>query len=296
MLKTTRDLVVIVCALVLLIFAVCYFIDTPATQASSITPGAISAADLIQTIQTTGQYRGKTAAVYNIMGRRAGFTSTSVLNDVVQFANGTAAIPILTGVEPLEVVSSSVNDTNTGPGTGANQVKVTYIDASNNLVQSAAISLDGTTAVAAGFTAIEPLWMNVSTVGTGTVAAGNIRLRVVSGSVECEQITAGGNMSLSGRFMIPTGYTGYVAYWSSHAINNDQDLRIRAQLDPTTRAFSAPYHFIDTDYVPNNTGSSTFPPFLKIPALAKVKVSTLSAATGATIRADATFAVIIIAN
>jgi len=266
------------------------------TSASSITPGAISAADLIQTVQTTGQYRGKAAFCYNIMGRRAGFTSTSVLNDVVEFANGTAAIPVLTGVEPLEIVSSSANDTNTGPGTGANQVKVTYIDASNNLVESAAILLNGTTAVAAGFTAIEPLWMHVSTVGTGTIAAGNIRLRIVSGSVECEQISAGGNMSLSSRFMIPTGYTGYLATWNSHAINNDQDLRMRAQLDPTTRAFSAPYHFIDNDYLPSNTGSSSFPPFLKIPALARIKVSTLSAGTGATIRAETTFVLVIIAN
>ena len=295
MLKTIRDLVVIVCALVLLMFAVLYFIDTPATQASSITPAGIISTDLIQTIQTTGQYKGKTAFVFNILGRRAGFTSTSVLNDIKEFANGTAAIPILTGSEPLEIVSSAAADT--AAGAGARNVAVTYIDASNNLVQSAPINLNGTTPVAAGFTAIEPLWMEVSAVGTaGGVAAGNIILRVVSGAVEIEQVSAGGNRSQSARAMVPTGYTGYALNWNSHAISNDQDLRFRAQLNSFTRAFSATFHFIDTDYLASNTGSLSNTPFLKIPALAKIKVSTLSAGTAGTIRAETSFTLVLIQN
>ena len=296
MLKTTRDLVVfIVCSLVLLFSAVLYFLNVPATQASSITPAGTISTDLIQTIQTTGQYKGKTAFVFNILGRRAGFTSTSVLNDIKEFANGTAAIPILAGTEPLEIVSSAAGDT--AAGAGAQNVKVTYIDASNNIVQSAAINLNGTTPVAAGFTAIEPLWMEVSAVGTaGGVAAGNIVLRVVSGAVEIEQVSAGGNRSLSARAMVPTGYTGYVLNWNSHAINNDQDMRIRAQVDTFTRAFAAPFHFIDADYLASNTGSLSNTPFLKIPALAKIKVSTLSAGTGATIRAETSFTLVLIQN
>lgn len=256
--------------------------------------------DLVQTIQLSGKWWGKTAIVYRILGRRAGFTSTSVLNDVVEFANGTAAIPVLTGVEPLELVSSSAQDA--AAGTGVKSVKLTYIDSTNNLVESAAISLTGVTPVALGFTMLQPLWMESVAPGSGasvaenTVAAGNIRLRIVAGSVECEQITAGGNKSLSARFMVPTGYTAYVSSWESHAINNDQDMRMRAQVDTVTRALMALYHFIDTDYLPSNTGSSSEPPFMKIPALSKIKVSTISAGTAGTVRADTSFTIVLIAN
>jgi hypothetical protein len=250
--------------------------------------------DLIQTIQLTGKYQGKNAFVFNVMGRRAGFTSTSVLNDVVEFANGTAAIPVLTGVEPLEIVSSSANDT--AAGTGARTVKVVYIDATNNLVESAAIALNGVTPVAAGFTAIEPLWMEVDSVGSGIVSAGNIRLRVVAGAVECEQISAGGNRSLSGRFKIPTGYTAFIPSWNAHAVNADQDLRLRAEVETLSRVLSTVYHFIDTDYLPLNTGSISLPPFLKLPALARVKVSTLAGATAGTNRVDVSFVIVLISD
>lgn len=285
-----------VAAVVLLAGAMLWWHQTP-VRASEIV-AAVPLPEMVQSIQLTGNWYGHRALAFNIMGRRAGFTSTSVLNDVVEFANGTAAIPILTGVEPLELVSSSAQDA--PAGSGIQSVRVTYIDATNNIVESAAIVLNGTTPVAAGFTAVEPLWMDSTAAGSGgtgnTVAAGNIRLRVVSGSVECEQISAGGNKSLSGRFMVPTGYTAYIPYWNAHAINNDQDIRLRAQVTTLNRTLSALYHFIDTDYLPLNTGSISYPPFLKLPALAKIKVSTLSAATGATIRVDVTFSVVLIAN
>ena len=111
--------------------------------------------DMAHACSTTGKYLSRACSVFNIIGRRAGFTSTSVLNDVKEFANSTAAIPVIT---------------------------------SNNLVESAAITLNGTAAVAAGFTANEILWMETTAVGSEAVAVGNIRLRVVTGSIEIEQL------------------------------------------------------------------------------------------------------------
>lgn len=252
------------------------------------------ARDLLQTVQLSGIYASKSAFTFNVMGRRAGFTSISILNDVVEFANGVANIPVLTGLETLEVVSSNVNDNSIG--TGVRAVKVTYINTSNNLVESLAIPLNGVTPVAAGFTAIEPLWMESSTVGSGGVAAGNIRLRTVVGSVECEQVTAGDNKSMSGRFMIPTGYTGYLSSWNAHATNNDQDLRLRATVNSFDRSLSTVYHIVDKQLLALNTNSLALLPFIRLAPLSRVKVSTFAGATGAAVKADVSFVITIIQN
>lgn len=252
-------------------------------------------ANLIETIQTTGLYQGKTAVVYNVMGRRAGFTSTSVQNDVKEFDNGVAVNPVLSN-STLDIISSSVSDTNTA-GTGVRTVKVIYINNTNNLVQSAAIALNGTTLVTSVLTGVnEVLWMEAETVGSGGIAAGNIRLRINGGTVEVEQISAGGNKSLSARFMIPTGYTGYIPFWDGHAINNDQDMRLRATVNSFDRSLSSVYKFQDNKYLALNTNSSDDLQFMKFPALSKIKISTFSGATGATVRCDASFPIILIQN
>ena len=220
--------------------------------------------DMAHACSTTGKYLSRACSVFNIIGRRAGFTSTSVLNDVKEFANSTAAIPVIT---------------------------------SNNLVESAAITLNGTAAVAAGFTANEILWMETTAVGSEAVAVGNIRLRVVTGSIEIEQISIGGNKSLSARFRVPTGYTGYLINWDGAAVNNDQDLRLRAEVASLNRALTAGiYHFQSGAYIPSNNAHFTILPYLKVPALCRIKVSTFSAGVAGTVRAETSFTIVIIAD
>jgi hypothetical protein len=253
-----------------------------------------SIADLIETIQTEGVYRGKAARVYTILGRRAGFTSTSVMNDVKEFDNAVAEIPILTGAEALEIISDSASDT--AAGTGARTVTVTYINGSNALVESGAITLNGVAAVAAGFTALEILWMETATAGSGGVAAGNVRLRTVAGPVELEQITAGGNKSRSARFRVPTAHTAYLVDWEASAISSRQDMRLRAQVNTIDRSLSTVYKFQDTHYLPEDQTAVIPLSFLKIPALATVKVSTISNGTPSSNRADCSFDICVIAN
>lgn len=253
-----------------------------------------SIADLIETIQTEGLYRGKTAAVYRILGRRAGFTSTSVMNDVKEFDNAVADIPILTGAEALEIISDNAADT--AAGTGARTVKVTYIDGSNALVESGAITLNGVAAVAAGFTALEILWMETSTAGSGGVVAGNVRLRTVVGPVELEQITLGGNKSRSARFRIPTAHTAYLVRWDGSAVLSRQDMRLRALVNTRDRSLSTVYKFQDNMYLPEDQLEIRPLPFMKIPALATVKVSTISNGTPSSNRADCSFDICVIAN
>lgn len=250
--------------------------------------------DVVEIIQQTGKYLGKTAYCFNVMGRRAGFTSTSVINDVKEFDNGVADIPILSN-STLDIISSSANDA--AAGTGVQTVKVVYINNSNNMVQSAAITLNGVTLVTSVLTGVnEVLWMETDTVGSGVVAAGNIRLRINGGTVEVEQISAGGNRSLSARFMVPTGYTAYLRQWDGHSINNDQDMRLRATVNSFDRSISSAYKFQDNKYLAVNTNSPDDLPFLKFPALCKIKVSTISAGTAGAVRCDTSFFIILIAD
>lgn len=245
-------------------------------------------------IARTGKYMGKTAYAFNILGRRAGFTSTSVYNDVKEYDNSVANIPVLSN-STLDIISSNANDTIAG--TGVRQVKVVYIDNSNNLVESAAINLNGTTLVTSVLTGVNfVLWMEAVTVGSGNVAAGNIRLRINGGTIEVEQITAGGNKSRGGAVMIPTGYTGYITSLQGTAVSTTQNILLRATVNTLDRSLSSVYHYVDNLYLTDSQVDRSDFHSLKLPALCKVKVSTISGATGVGNRADVSFNLILIAD
>lgn len=256
---------------------------------------------LTESVQLTGLFLGKTAKVFHILGRRAGFTSTTILNDIKEFDNSVAATPTMTGLENLEIVSSSANDTL--GGTGTNKVKITYLDTSNNMVESSDVSTNGTTPVSIAWHANDIYWMESSLDGSNSVAVGNIVLRIVGPGAQLEQISAGGNKSLSARFTVPAGYTGYVSTWDGSAIvtsgaaNTDyQELRLRATVDTFTRA-STPgiYHFQDIMFASAQQGVATLDiPFFSMPQLTKIKVSTYSSGTSSVNRADCSFVVVMI--
>lgn len=246
-------------------------------------------------IARTGKYNGKTAYAFNILGRRSGFTSTSVFNDVKEYDNAVANIATLSN-STLDIISSSASDTNTA-GTGVRQVKVVYIDNSNNLVESAAINLNGTTLVTSVLTGVNfVLWMEAVTVGSGGVAAGNIRLRINGGTVEVEQISLGGNKSMSGCAMVPIGYKGYITSLQGTAISANQDLRLRATVNTFDRTISTVFHYVDNLFLINGQTSRSEFHSLQLPALCKVKCSTISSATAAANRADVSFNLILIAD
>jgi hypothetical protein len=242
-----------------------------------------------------GEVAGKVAKSFHVMARRVGFNSTSVLQDVAEFLGTTTnAMPELTGAENLEIVSSSANDTAGGDGTRS--VRVTYIDTSNNLVTSADIALNGVTPVALAFKANMILWMESTVVGATTVAAGTILLRVVGGATH-EQITAGGNRSLSSHFMVPAGYTGYLVDWGSSSIGSaSQDVRLRATVRSGDRSLGTAYIFQSTDFLVAGSDGGEVLPWLVCPPLSRVKVSTLPSATAITNRIDSEFTILLIEN
>lgn len=254
-------------------------------------------ADLIQTIQTTGEYQGKAAKAYYIMGRRAGFTSTSALNDIREFeASGvgsTALNPVLSN-STLDL--NSANAADTAAGIGAQSVKIVYINNLGALIESADIPLTGGLIVAALTNVNEVLWMEVTAVGSNTVAVGNIILSVTGGGAAVEQISAGSNRSLSARVMIPTGWTGYIAQWDGSAISSNQDIRLRATVNSFDSTISSVYHFIGTMYLSAGVATVVTLPFTKLPENSRCKASTISSATASNNRVDISFILILIEN
>jgi hypothetical protein len=251
---------------------------------------------VIEEIQQTGFYIGKIAKAFMILGRRISFSSNTLFNDIGE-AIGVGALanfPILTGAETLQLISTNAADSSAG--TGVRTVKVTYINTSNNLVQSASITLNGTTAVNCGFNANAVLWIESQTVGSNGAAVGNITLRT-SAPLSLIQITANGNKSMDSFFMVPIGYTAYLTAWNGSCIANEQDLRIRATVNTLDRSVTPNvYHFQDNKYLPANTSDEVILPWLKLPELAKVKCSTISASTAGATRIESGFTVILIQN
>lgn len=252
--------------------------------------------DLNEVIQLTGQLYGKQARVFEILGRRAGFTSVTLVNDVKEFDNSVALTPILSN-STLDVISSSASDTNTA-GTGVRKVKVTYINNSNNLVESTDINLNGTTLVTSVLTGVnQVLWMETTDVGSNLSAVGNIRLRINGGTVEVEQISISNNKSLSSNFMVPTGFTGYISNWKSHAIGNEQNARLVATVNSLDRSISTVFKTQVNSSVASNTNSGLIlVPFIKFPALTRIKVNTISGGTAGTVQIDTSYVIVIVAD
>lgn len=255
--------------------------------------GAVSYNDPAWEIARTNAWRGVAASCMTVIGRRAGFTSISVLNDVVEF--GVVEVTELVGTEPLEIVSSSALDT--ALGVGARTVRITYVRAADGAQTHVDVALNGVTAVplGVGVRALAIQFAEVLSLGTNTVSAGNIDVRIVAGSTIVERISAGGNCSLSCRFMVPAGFNGYVSVWHVSAVNNDQDTRLRMTCLKDGPVVNH-YIFHDMIYAPPNTAlATTLGVYIVMPPLTKFKVSTISAATGGAVRCSVSIDVHLVA-
>jgi len=254
--------------------------------------------DPVLEIQRTGKYGGKTAMAFQIFGRRSSFTSTSVLNDVGEGigAAGTALFPVLTGAETIQAVSSSLNDDGSPAGTGAQTIKVTYINTSYAITTTADITLNGTTAVTVTTAdCLAILWAEVTAVGSNGVAFGTITIRT-SAPLTLSQITSGGNRSMDCFFMVPDGYKAYIKQWDGENIQNSQDFRLRALVNTHDRTLSSVYHFQSTHNTPSNTSFIDELPYLQFPARCKITGTTISSSLAAGTRASVGFTIILIAT
>lgn len=251
---------------------------------------------LIEIVQITGLLYGKAARVFDILGRRRGFTSTTDANDIKEFDNGVALIPEFVNVT-LDVISSSADDTNAA-GIGVRKVRVVYLNASNVLVESPDINLNGTTLVTSVLTGVNSIvWMEATEVGSNFSAVGDIRLRLNGGTVEVEQISANFNKSRTSHFQVPAGHTGFVPNWKTQAINADQNTNLVMTVHSFDRTLSTVYTSQANSSIAGDTNSGNIAlPFIKVPALSQIKITTVSASAAASAQVDTTFVVIIVAD
>jgi hypothetical protein len=225
--------------------------------------------------------RGHIAGLKGILipGRKDGITFGGDFQDITQ--TGNTALPRPAGAN-IEIISTDTDDDGDigGPpeGTGIQTVEIEYLDSSGDEAR-ASFTLNGTTAVNIGSAVHDIQWMHSTAVGTGGVAAGDIKVRDVStGAIVYEQISEGGNQSLSARYKVPNGKTAYITGWHVSAVSREIDFRLRADVNRATREIqSGVFNFQDV-MVLDDVASGQIPFFvpLKCPQLSTIKVAALS--------------------
>jgi hypothetical protein len=210
--------------------------------------------------------------MFSVPGRKDNLSQT-VLDDLTQIPN-TTVVPYPNG-QQLEIFSSSSNDA--AAGTGMQTLEIHYLD-SNGFEQNETVTLAGAGTVTTQATDIAFVqWIHGKSVGSGGVAAGNIKLQNSAGTVY-EYVAAGGNQSLSAKYKVPTGKTGYVYGWQCSGISQRIDVRLRATVERHDRSL-IPGVFLFQDICvlkDSTTGYIPFPIPLRMPAGAVVKMSGIS--------------------
>jgi len=237
-------------------------------------------------------FDGREAYQFHIMGQRTLWTDATNYHDVAEYLGTTATATELTGAEDFEIVSSSANDT--AAGAGVRTVEICYIN-STYAIECATITLNGTTAVPIGVLGAKMiLWMETDTAGASGTAVGNISLRLTGAGATHEYIKAGGNKSLSGRFMIPDGFEGLLINWDTHAIRQSMDCRIRATVNTYDRSLSSVYKFQDNAFMAADANGEHSLPYLLLPARAKLKVSAIAGSNASVPRIDISCSLLLI--
>lgn len=120
------------------------------------------------------------------------------------------AIPAIPG--PLEIVSSSAVDSN-ALGTGACTVRVHYLDAAGDWYY-ADFNMNGVTPVPLGLTTTQIMYAEVV---SGTVAVGNIDVRIIASGAAVTRIRAEYAQAQTLSFKVPTGYKCKIVEFKTQA-------------------------------------------------------------------------------
>lgn len=213
-----------------------------------------------------------------ISGHHEGVSGV-LLEDIAGWHLTTGVLPV-PGCIQLEMVSTSALDT--GAGTGAQTVEITYLD-SDNIEMQELIVMNGTTpvtTVGTDFCGIQ--WMHVELLGSGTnkTAAGDITLQSIGGATIYEQITAGGNQSLTARYKIPAGKVAVILDWNFTGTVKLVNFRLRVDIDRLDNILeNGVFLFKDVGAVFNNV-SPVIPVMDFVPTGATIKVSAISSGAG----------------
>lgn len=247
-------------------------------------------------VQHTGQLDGVAARMYRIMGSRTlGWSSTSILGDACEYLDTSQALMNTpTSGQTLYLVSTSASDDSAG--VGARTVRIVYLDA-NGVQQVRTDTLNGTTPVSigTGYTFIQ--WMEVASVGSSDVSVGNLSISSTNGAATVattfEQIRAGRNRSMSGRYKVPSDCYGHLVHWDAAAISNTMDTRIRATVFADDNTLSTVYHFLDRVFLASGQNSIQDLEYRIIPAECVVKISATPGAAPSGNKLDCSFSIIV---
>jgi hypothetical protein len=127
--------------------------------------------------------------------------------------NATSVYPVIAGAD-IDIVSADSNDDGSPAGTGAQTVRVTYLDDDFNQAYQD-VTMNGTTEVELteqNITFIQKA--EIIATGTGLASAGAITIADVTGGGVHALIDAGSKESGNAHWMIPAGHTGYIhGFW-----------------------------------------------------------------------------------
>ena len=150
-------------------------------------------------------------SMFRGLGRREALSTAAAGDDIWEGTATSISYPDQSVGQQMAVRSSSVNDT--AAGTGVRKIHVHYIDAAGDQ-QEEEVTMNGTTLVNTVATDIRFIqYIHTSEHASfGGAAAGNITIENTAGTIVYNQITVGGNMSLSTARMVPAGYSFYLQY------------------------------------------------------------------------------------
>jgi hypothetical protein len=256
----------------------------------------VSTNDVTWLVQHSFKVDGNAATIYKIMGSRvSGWSSTSVLGDVCEYLDTSQPrFNTPTVDQTLFIVSTNANDTS--GGTGANTVRVVYLDG-NGLQQNATYTMNGTTPVnmGTGFSFIQ--WAETASVGSNTVAIGNISISSTNGAATVattfEYIASQGGRSLSGRYKVPSNKHVHMIDWSAAAISSTMDVRLRADTFADNGLSANVFHFKDRAFLASGQNYSSTLHYEEYPANSIIKVSAFPGGTPAGNKLDSHFTIIV---
>lgn len=164
--------------------------------------------DVYLEIVRNAKYAGKDAYDYSFWGVNPDIDTGSVPEDV--WKQGGVFVPPTT-YRVHNLASSAAADTSAG--TGARTVLVTGV--TSNGIESETVTMNGASNVAT-VKSYSDLWMEVATVGSGGVNAGNITATAQTDSTITATILASnGNITKKAIRLVPPGYKAYVFNFSA---------------------------------------------------------------------------------
>jgi len=161
---------------------------------------------------------GATDGTYSVQIEGAN-TDIDIASGYEDLWDGGGTLTFPTSAENLERVSSSANDDNTPPNTGALKINYEYLDSNYDFQTETASAMNGVIAMSMAQPCLRFLRAWITSVGSNGTNVGNLTIRVAGGGATRGIILAGQGETRHGTYTIPSGKTGYLTGWWFGIVN-----------------------------------------------------------------------------